>query len=424
MATYVFERMDQGDAADFGAADSLIFLDATASTLLVEFNGATNLTQANYVLSVGDQELTFNATSLANAAAAGEVTFTNGDQIFFGSATVTSDDGTGIAVYGTDGANTVDLTESAGSDTVFAGGGADTIDATTATPGDHDTSTETDYLMGGAGGDTITGGIGNDHIFGFSNAAAGEADGADSLVGGEGNDYIHGNAGNDTIDGGADNDRIYGGAGNDTLNGDEGLDYLQGNKGNDVIDGGDDNDTLRGGAGNDTLTGGADDGDDSLLGDAGNDSLEGGDGNDVIDGGADDDTIVGGAGFDILSGGDGEDMFMFEAGDANLEADADQDAFDSITDFTNGDDTIDLGFDVEVFNASASSTFGTVEDALDYANGILTDVDPDTGNLVSVQVGDDAYLFFNSAGTDGAEADSVILLADYAAADVEDGDFA
>jgi Ca2+-binding RTX toxin-like protein len=50
------------------------------------------------------------------------------------------------------------------------------------------------WLIGGAGNDTLDGGAGNDCLFG--------GDGHDSLVGGAGNDTLFGSAGNDTLDGG------------------------------------------------------------------------------------------------------------------------------------------------------------------------------------------------------------------------------
>ncbi len=62
--------------------------------------------------------------------------------------------------------------------------------------------------------------------------------------------------GNDTLSGGGGNDIIYGDAGNDTLNGDKGNDVLYGGFGADMLGGGDGNDVLVGGRGADTLIGG------------------------------------------------------------------------------------------------------------------------------------------------------------------------
>ena len=85
-------------------------------------------------------------------------------------------------------------------------------------------------------------------------------DGRDNtLTGGAGNDTLYGGpaGGDDTLHGGAGHDRLFGGKGNDTLHGGDGHDTLRGNLGADTLRGGDGNDTLHGGAGADTLTGGA-----------------------------------------------------------------------------------------------------------------------------------------------------------------------
>ena len=85
----------------------------------------------------------------------------------------------------------------------------------------------------------------------------------------------------------------------------------------------------------------SEEGDDTIYGGEGDDWLVGGEGADTIEGGADDDriyggegadTITGGTGDDTLTGGAGEDIFVFSSGDGN----------DTVTDFENGTDTIDL----------------------------------------------------------------------------------
>ncbi|MCO7614777.1 type I secretion C-terminal target domain-containing protein, partial [Pseudomonas chlororaphis] len=65
--------------------------------------------------------------------------------------------------------------------------------------------------------------------------------------------------------------------------------------------------------GNDTLLGGA--GNDILFGQGGNDTLDGGKGNDILLGGTGNDTLIGGQGNDILIGGSGADTFVWKAGD-------------------------------------------------------------------------------------------------------------
>jgi Ca2+-binding RTX toxin-like protein len=84
--------------------------------------------------------------------------------------------------------------------------------------------------------------------------------------------------------------------------------------------------------GNDTLLGGA--GNDILFGSGGNDLLDGGKGNDILLGGTGNDTLIGGQGNDILIGGSGADTFVWKAGDTGN---------DVIKDFKAADgDRIDL----------------------------------------------------------------------------------
>mgnify|MGYP000157994146 CR=1 FL=1 len=124
--------------------------------------------------------------------------------------------------------------------------------------------------------------------------------GDDVLSGGEGNDRLFGGAGNDVLSGGEGNDRLFGGSGNDVLNGGEGNDRLFGGFGNDVLNGGEGNDRLFGGSGNDVLNGGE-----------GNDRLYGGAGDDVLNGGEGNDRLYGGSGSDLLQGGDGNDILKY-----------------------------------------------------------------------------------------------------------------
>ncbi|OYU18874.1 MAG: hypothetical protein CFE34_08385, partial [Rhodobacteraceae bacterium PARR1] len=80
-------------------------------------------------------------------------------------------------------------------------------------------------------------------------------DGSDSLTGGAGDDTIFGDVGADTLDGGSGNDSLLGGSGNDVISGGIGNDTLLGDEGNDTLDGGAGKDSLTGGDGNDTLLG-------------------------------------------------------------------------------------------------------------------------------------------------------------------------
>jgi len=167
-------------------------------------------------------------------------------------------------------------------------------------------------ILGNNLSETILGTPSNDTIYGYA--------GSDSINGFAGNDYIDGGIGDDTLIGGTGNNTLVGGAGNDFLDGSLGT--------NDVIFGGSGSDTalynsLAGfntatanGVENPFLV--------NVIGTAGADNLVGTPFND---------TIVGGAGADTLTGGTGMDFFRFN----NLG-----DAFDTITDFTPGQDKIQL----------------------------------------------------------------------------------
>ena len=247
---------------------------------------------------------------------------------------------------------------------------------------------------GTSGNDTFHGSSGIDVLRGLG--------GNDTLYGGDGSDVLFGDAGDDALYGGEGDDILIGGEGEDVLHGGTGRDtFMFGdNHGNDIISdfvigedmidltdvpgvskfadltitedgtdvlvdtgqgvirlnnvdiqdvdasifafelsGGDGNDELYGGAGQeeifgrggaDTLDGGS--GNDRLFGGDGNDRLFGGDGDDTLFGNAGNDTLYGGGGNDTLGGGAGNDTFVFGLNRDN----------DTIKDFTNGEDRIDL----------------------------------------------------------------------------------
>ena len=180
--------------------------------------------------------------------------------------------------------------------------------------------------------------------------------------------------GQDTGTGGSAPDTLVGGSGNDTLRGGDGSDILRGGEGNDTLDGqgatanfdlidlsdgtagltftlvhstsatnvnlngidlGNDNyanmEGVIGTEFNDTLNGSSFA--DELRGGGGNDTLNGFGGNDILKGDAGNDLITGGAGADKLTGGAGNDRFIY-----SLAADGG----DTIMDFRNGADAIDL----------------------------------------------------------------------------------
>ena len=95
---------------------------------------------------------------------------------------------------------------------------------------------------------------------------------------------------------------------------------------------------LRGGIGRDVIKGGPEE--DELHGDGGKDDLYGGAGSDELSGGDEDDRLDGGPGADKLNGGPGADTFVFAAA-----ADSpDGASADTIEDFAQGEDVIELSF--------------------------------------------------------------------------------
>ncbi|HEV2532473.1 NF038122 family metalloprotease [Phenylobacterium sp.] len=139
-----------------------------------------------------------------------------------------------------------------------------------------------DVLLATAAAPSVTGGVGNDTITGWSGGdVLRGGDGNDSIVGGAGFDDINGNKGDDTIvDTLGGNDWLVGGQGNDLITATKGQNILYGNLGNDTLHGGSGGELMRGGQGDDSIVGGS--GNDWISGDRGNDTLVGGAGADTF----------------------------------------------------------------------------------------------------------------------------------------------
>ncbi len=155
-------------------------------------------------------------------------------------------------------------------------------------------------------------------------------------------------------------DKIYGLAGNDGLNGGFGADMLDGGDGWDVASYTDSNEAVTVNLATNVNHGGTAEGDtifniervfgsnhnDTLTGSIGNDSLYGNNGNDTLIGGAGNDSLFGENGNDIIIGGLGKDTIWGNAGFDNFKyenlTDSTQGSYDTIQDFTQGQDKIDL----------------------------------------------------------------------------------
>jgi uncharacterized delta-60 repeat protein len=173
---------------------------------------------------------------------------------------------------------------------------------------------------------------------------------------------IIGTAGNETLNGG-----IY----NDRLRGLDGVDTLNGNSGDDLLEGGGGGDTLNGGRGNDFL-----------RGEAGIDILNGGSGNDILIGGADNDT---------LTGGTGRDKFVRYSQTEGV---------DTITDFTAGQDLIDLRVMFARSDFSNNRTFSALSFVANGSGGVSIRVNSNTvTNIVLFNVDNVALSVFNNVPT-------------------------
>jgi Ca2+-binding RTX toxin-like protein len=203
------------------------------------------------------------------------------------------------------------------------------------------------------GGDRITGGSGDDRLFGEEASNPTFPGSFGTIVNAGGNDILGGRDGNDTLLGQVGNDIIDGGAGNDVINGGSGADLasfvaiaaavivdLEGIDGTST--GGSDGELEAIGQGLDHIllverVRGSQLGD-TIKGDNQSNFFLGMDGDDIMLGRAGNDRLTGGNGKDTLVGGTGTDIFDF---DAVAEMSASAATADVISDFTAGD-KIDL----------------------------------------------------------------------------------
>jgi Ca2+-binding RTX toxin-like protein len=215
----------------------------------------------------------------------------------------------------------------------------------TASYGNSDAAVTVNLSQQGTGFNATTGKITGPAT--FKTQTGGYAEG-DALFGIE---NISGSNFDDVLTGDANANVLWGNDGNDTLSGLGGNDHLLGRDGDDILDGGAGADILEGGDGIDTVTyanstaavtiglgSGGNFGVTGVGGDAAGDKIKnvenliGSNFNDKLTGNEDDNVITGGKGNDILTGGAGADTFVYNAGNG----------LDTITDFKNGVDLIDI----------------------------------------------------------------------------------
>ncbi len=226
----------------------------------------------------------------------------------------------GVSYADATGAVTVDLASGSAS----GAGRNDTLSGIERATG----SAFNDTMFGGGGADTLFGLDDNDQLWGFG--------GSDLLEGGDGHDVLRGSGGDDTLLGGAGDDFANGASGNDVLDGGVGYDRasyasgatagvtvdlrLQGTaqntgQGNDLLVG---FEHVSGTAFGDVLTG---DGNANWLwGNGGGDTLSGEGGDDLLQAASSDNLLDGGAGVDTLSFNENGDPAIVSGVTASLAA--------------------------------------------------------------------------------------------------------
>jgi Ca2+-binding RTX toxin-like protein len=138
-------------------------------------------------------------------------------------------------------------------------------------------------------------------------------------------------------------ENLSGGNNAETLNGDDNANTIKGDGGADTINGNGGNDILV--ASGNTLAGA-----DSA---STNDNLYGGSGNDTLNGTAGDNILDGGTGADTIYSGNGSDTIVIRSGDGGST----QSAGDTVSDFSDGNDSI--GLDAITFGALTIAQVGS-----------------------------------------------------------------
>ncbi len=140
-------------------------------------------------------------------------------------------------------------------------------------------------------------------------------------------------------------------------------------------------------------------GNDTLVGDGGDNVLYSFLGDDVIKMGAGNDTTSGGGGVDKMSGGTGADHFEYY-----LVSESTGDGYDTITDFTAGEDKIDLLYSVYgVDETVEAAKFGKIAHAAD-ADHLQA------GDAVLVDVGHKTFLVIDANYVAGYQAGEDYLI--------------
>ncbi len=337
-------RIDQTSAFTIAGTDSF----ARASIVETLYVGAGNAGNISIILN-------------SDAFTAGIRT------VFLGFDTNASGNNTINAASQSNGAISLNLTGSAGQDTIIGGAGGDGIDGAAGV----DTIDYSSVLKSNgsslATSDTgitldLNGSSPATFNPGSTNAGSDSISNIENVIGTNGIDTITGDSNNNTINGGAGGDTLTGGSGIDTFNVDFGTDSITdvGNGGADkvVVAAGAttngtvtvswtaDNNTVNAGTANFTSGSSGIGISVALAGGANGYSLTGNTGSEILIGSAQADTLTGLGGNDTMTGGSGADTFRYTGDQSSCLAQTGNVAtgvIDILTDFATGVDKIDLG---------------------------------------------------------------------------------
>lgn len=371
--------------ADFNAAEDVLVI-AGVSAAQIAGNAGVGISDSN------SRGLLLNGPDIIIEGAGGEVTLSGAaGQALSGSNLILAD-GT-VFVYNVGGA-AASFNGGDFADFMIAGDNGDTLNA-----------------AGGANGDTLIGGDGND-LFAFG----GNFTDLDKVEGGDGQDTLTATVDSATLVATTlvtvEQVNLTWGSGAGTaaftinqatgvavdasaFTSGQALDITVNSLGNVSIATGIGNDVLTTGVGADTLNAGD-----------GDDTVDAGDGNDVVNGGAGMDSLTGGAGADTLTGGTGADEFVFSAGDSGFTTLT----VDHITDFVGGEDSIVFsGGAAAVHDERLTDLSGSadLEAAAEAAHGAAAAV---AGDAVLFVYGGRTYAFVNDAVNDGFDVNDDILI--------------
>ncbi|MAP93786.1 MAG: hypothetical protein CMK07_02440 [Ponticaulis sp.] len=328
LESYGSVAVQSEDMTDFTLDNSGLIQAMSAASLgtLAVWASRISITNSGRIVSNADngQAIYTSATALTGRTAGDPLTIVNSGEII----------AQRQAIYSSEGTDFIDNQGYIVGD-IGIGFGELTI-------GYNDTLINAGWITG-----DVMMGAGDDELIGQRGAIIGTIDA------GAGDDVIKSGIEDDFIIGGEGADEIWGGAGVDTASYEDSVDgvrvslnagrgwygHAQGDALHEIenLIGSDRQDTLIGNSAANMLEGGnADDilsafgGDDTLFGGNGEDNILGGNGNDYISGDRHQDRLTGGAGEDIFAF-----LNILDSGPANTER-------DNITDFTQGQDLIDL----------------------------------------------------------------------------------